>query len=219
MTDTTHPRLFAAFGVGSVVAELAGIAIGAAGGRPFVTITSSPADVRSAYATSVGTAAWIGAYLELISFGMFLAFAIWACLRVGGGLLGAIAAAAATGYTTLSIGALGIGDALAYRAGHGMDVQLATTLTTLNEAVYVCTWFLAVFYLLAVAPMAIATGRRMIGWSAIGVSLLILVTTAVSLDNLGQMSNLLWLLWIVAASVSLARGSDAKAAQAEVALA
>jgi hypothetical protein len=33
------------------------------------------------------------------------------------------------------------------------------------------------------------------------------------------MSNLLWLLWIVAASVSLARGSDAKAAQAEVALA
>jgi hypothetical protein len=219
VTDTTHPRLFAAFGVGSVAAELAGIAIGAAGGRPFVTITSSPADVRSAYATSVGTAAWIGAYLELISFGMFLAFAIWACFRLGGGLLGAIAAAAATGYTTLSIGALGIGDALAYRAGHGMDVQLATTLTTLNEAVYVCTWFLAVFYLLAVAPMAIATGRRMIGWSAIGVSLLILVTTAVSLDNLGQMSNLLWLLWIVAASVSLARGSDAKAAQAEVALA
>jgi hypothetical protein len=219
VTDTTHPRLFAAFGVGSVVAELAGIAIGAAGGRPFVTITSSPADVRSAYATSVGTAAWIGAYLELISFGMFLAFAIWACLRLGGGLLGAIAAAAATGYTTLSIGALGIGDALAYRAGHGMDVQLATTLTTLNEAVYVCTWFLAVFYLLTVAPMAIATGRRMIGWSAIGVSLLILVTTAVSLDNLGQMSNLLWLFWIVAASVSLARGSDAKAVQAEVALA
>jgi hypothetical protein len=219
VTDTTHPRLFAAFGVGSVVAELAGVALGAAGGRPFVTITSSPADVRSAYASSVGTAAWIGAYLELISFGMFLAFAIWACLRLGGGLLGAIAAAAATGYTTLSIGALGIGDALAYRAGHGMDVQLATTLTTLNEAVYVCTWFLAVFYLLAVAPMAIATGRRMIGWSAIGVSLLTLVTTAVSLDNLGQMSNLLWLLWIVVTSVSLARGSDAKAAQAEVALA
>ena len=45
------------------------------------------------------------------------------------------------------------------------------------------------------------------------------MTTAVSLDNLGQMSNLLWLLWIVAASISLARGSAAKAAQAEVALA
>ena len=43
------------------------MAIGAIGGRQFVTITSSPADVRSAFATSVGTAAWVGAYLELLS--------------------------------------------------------------------------------------------------------------------------------------------------------
>jgi hypothetical protein len=215
----SHERLFAALGIGSVVAELGGVAIGAIGGRPFVTITSSPADVRSAFDSSVGVAAWIGAYLEMLSFGMFLAFAIWACARLGGGLLGAIAAAAATGYTTLSIGALGVGDALAYRAGHGMDIQLATTLVTLNEAVYVCTWFLSVFYLLAIAPMALAGGLRIIGWSAVGISLVVLVTTAVSLDNLGQMSNLLWLAWIVGTSVSLARGVRPEAAQAEVALA
>jgi hypothetical protein len=219
MKHSTHERLFAAFGIGSVVAELAGVAIGAIGGRPFVTITSSPADVRSAFDTPVGVATWIGAYLELLSFGMFLAFALWACGRLGGGLLGAIAAAAATSYTAVSIGALGIGDALAYRAGHGMDVQLATTLVTLNEAIYVCTWFLSVFYLLAVAPMALASGRRIIGWSAIGISLVVLVTTAVSLDNLGQMSNLLWLFWIVGTSVSLARGSRTEAAPAKVALA
>jgi hypothetical protein len=216
---TSHDRLFAAFGIGSVVVELAGVAIGAIGGRPFVTITSSPADVRSAFDSSVGVGVWIGAYLELLSFGMFLAFAIWACARLGGGLLGAIAGAAATGYTTLSIGAVGVGGALAYRAGHGMDVQLATTLITLNEAVYVCTWFLSVFYLLAIAPMALAAGRRIIGWSAVGISLVVLVTTAVSLDNLGQMSKLLWLLWIAGTSVSLARGARAEAAQAEVALA
>ncbi len=219
MKHTSHERLFAAFGIGSVVVELAGVAIGAIGGRPFVTITSSPADVRSAFDSSVGVGVWIGAYLELLSFGMFLAFAIWACARLGGGLLGAIAGAAATGYTTLSIGAVGVGGALAYRAGHGMDVQLATTLITLNEAVYVCTWFLSVFYLLAIAPMALAAGRRIIGWSAVGISLVVLVTTAVSLDNLGQMSNLLWLLWIAGTSVSLARGARAEAAQAEVALA
>jgi hypothetical protein len=219
MKHTSHERLFAAFGIGSVAAELAGVAIGALGGRPFVTITSSPADVRSAFDSSVGVGAWIGAYLELLSFGMFLAFAIWACVRLGGGLLGAIAGAAATGYTTLSIGALGVGDALAYRAGHGMDVQLATTLITLNEAVYVCTWFMSVFYLLAIAPMALAGGRRIIGWSAIGISVVVLVTTAVSLDNLGQMSNLLWLAWVAGTSVSLARGVRAEARQAEVALA
>ena len=219
MKDSSHTRLFAAFGVGSVVTELAGIAIGAAAGRPFVTITSSPSDVRSAFDTSVGIATWIGAYLELLSFGMFLAFAIWASIRLGGGLLGAIATAAATGYTTLSIGALGIGDALAYRAGHGMGIQLATTLITLNEAVYVCTWFLSVFYMLAIAPMALAQGRRIIGWSAIGISLVTLVTTAVSLDNFGQMSNMLWLVWIVGTSVSLARSTRTEAAQPEMALA
>jgi hypothetical protein len=216
---STQERLFAAFGIGSVVMELAGVAIGAIGGRPFVTITSSPADVRSAFDTSVGVAAWIGAYMELLSFGMFLAFAIWAAVRLGGGLLGAIAAAWATAYTTLSIGALGIGDALAYRAGHGMDVQLATTLSTVAEAVYVCTWFLSVFYLLAVAPMALAAGRRFVGVSAIGVSLVILATTAASLDNLGQMSNFLWLLWIIGTSVSLARDSRTEVTQTTVALA
>jgi hypothetical protein len=100
-----------------------------------------------------------------------------------------------------------------------MDVQLATTLITLNEAVYVCTWFLSVFYLLAIAPMALAAGRRIIGWSAIGISFVVLVTTAVSLDNLGQMSNLLWLAWVAGTSVALARGVRAEATQAEVALA
>jgi hypothetical protein len=92
-------------------------------------------------------------------------------------------------------------------------------LITLNEAVYVCTWFMSVFFLLAIAPMALADGRRIIGWSAIGISVVVLVTTAVSLDNLGQMSNLLWLAWVAGTSVSLARGVRAEARQAEVALA
>ena len=219
MKHTNHERLFAALGIGSVVTELAGVVIGSTGGRPFVTITSSPADVRSAFATSVGTTAWIGAYLELVSFGMFLAFAVWACARLGGGLLGSIATAAATAYTAVSVVALGIGDALAYRAGHGMDVQLASTLVAVNEAVFVCTWFLSVFFLLAVAPMALAGGRRIVGWSAVGIALVVLVTTAVSVDNLAQMANFLWLLWIIGTSVALARSSAAAAPVAEVALA
>jgi hypothetical protein len=219
MKHIAQNRLFAVFGIASVVAELAGVAIGTAGGRPFVTITSTPADVRAAFAKPVGNAAWVGAYLELLSFGLFLAFAIWVCLRLGGGLLGAIAGAAATGYATLSIGALGVGDAAAYRAGHGMDLQLATMMTTLSEAIYVCTWILSVFYLLAAAPMALAAGRRVVGWSAIAISIVILVTTAVSLDNLGQMSNLLWLLWIVGTSISLGRAPRAEASRVDVALA
>ncbi len=157
--------------------------------------------------------------MELLSFGMFLAFAIWAASGSEAGCWARSPARAATGYTTLSIGALGIGDALAYRAGHGMDVQLATTLSTSTKRSTCAPWFLAVFYLLAVAPMAIAAGRRMVGVSAIGVSLVILATTAASLDNLGQMSNFLWLLWIIGTSVSLARDSRTEVTQTTVALA
>jgi hypothetical protein len=212
-------RLFAACGIGSVILELAGVGIGALGGRPFVTITSSQADVRAAFAKPVSDAAWVGAYMELLSVGLFLAFALWACSRLGGGLPGSIAGAAATGYATLTIVALGIGDAAAYRAGHGIDVQLATTLVVLNEAIYVCTWFLSAFFLLAAAPMALAAGRRVMGWSAIGIPAVIFATTALSLDDFGQMSNLLWLAWIVGTSISLARSPRAVTSPSAVALA
>ena len=60
----THPNrntIFALCGVASVIIELAGVAVGALGNRAFVTITSSPADVRSAFAKPVTTAAWAGA--------------------------------------------------------------------------------------------------------------------------------------------------------------
>jgi hypothetical protein len=205
MNDALQNRLFAGFGIASVVLELAGVAIGALGGRQFATISSTPAQIQAAFAKPVTTAAWVGAYLEILSVGLFLAFAMWACRRLGGGLLGSIAGAAATGYVAVTITALGIGDAIVYRAGHPIDVALASALITLNEAVYVGTWFLAVFFLLAAAPMALAHGLRLLGWSALAVAAIILTTTAASLDNIGQMSNLLWLVWIVGASISLAR--------------
>jgi hypothetical protein len=215
----SHDRLFAALGIGSVVAELAGVAIGAVGGRQFVTITSSPADIRAAFEKPVTTAAWVGSYVEILSVGMFLAFAIWACTRLGGGLLGSIAGATATAYTAVTVTSLCIFDALAYRAGHGLDVPLATTMITVGQAVFVGTWFLAAFFLLAAAAMALSAGRRGVGWSAVAVASIILVTTAVSLDNLGQMSNMLWLFWIIGTSISLARSPRAATSQADVAVA
>ena len=57
----------------------------------------------------------------------------------------------------------------------------------------------------------------MIGWSAVAISAVVLVTTAVSLDNFGQMSNFLWLPWIVGTSSHWP--GDRAEAPAEVALA
>ena len=209
MTQRLHDRLFAGSGIASVALMLAGAGIGTLGHNRNLTISSSPSDVARALAKPASAVYWTGAYIELLSFGFFLAFAIWACAKLGGGVLGQIARAAATGYATVSIGGLAVMDAIAYRSGKGMDIQLGTTLVTLGEALYVCTWFLAAFFLLAAGPLALAAGRRALGGSAIAVAVVQLVLTAVSVDNLGQMTFMLWLAWIVYASFALVRGERA----------
>lgn len=212
MKEPTHDRLFAGLGIASVVLTLVGAVIATVGGKTHnLTITSTPTQIAHAIAKPAGTAVWVGAYLELLSAGAFLAFAVWACIKLGGGLLGAIGCAAATGYATAIVASLSVMSAIAYRAGHGMSLQLATTLVTLNEAVYVGTWFLTVFFLFAAGALALAQTRRGLGWSAIGVATITLIGTAVSLNNLGQMSGLLWFAWIVYASIALARGKRAPA--------
>ena len=219
MNERTHDRLFAGCGIAFVVLDLVGAIIATAGGKTHnLTISSTSAQVAHAVAKPAGTAVWIGAYLELLSVGAFLAFAVWACAKLGGGLLGAIGRAAATGYATVMIASLGVMAAIAYRAGHGMGVQLATTLVTLNEALYVGTWFLTVFFLLAAGALALSGARRgALGWSAISVATITLIGTAVSLENLGQLSSMLWFAWIVYASIAIARGKPTPAGAVAVA--
>jgi hypothetical protein len=218
MNERTHNRLFAGCGLAFVVLTLVGAGIATVGGKTHnLTISSTSAEVARAVAKPAGTAVWIGAYLELLSVGAFLAFAVWACVKLGGGLLGAIARAAATGYATVTIASLGVMAAIAYRAGHGMSVQLASTLVTLNEALYVGTWFLTVFFLLAAGALSLTRMRRALGWSAIGVALLTLIGTAVSVENVGQFSVMLWFAWIVYASIAIARDKPAPARAVAVA--
>jgi hypothetical protein len=205
MNDHLQDRIFAGFGIASVVLMLAGLIIGSTDHDRTITITSSSAEVARAIASPAGSGTWVGAYVELLSFGFFLAFAVWACAKLGGGLLGQIARACATSYATLSIASLALLDAIAYRSGKGMSVQLGSTLVTVNEALYVGTWFLASFFLLAVGALALSSGHRLLGPSAIAVAVIQLVMTAVSVDNFGQMTFTLWLIWIVGASIALAR--------------
>jgi hypothetical protein len=212
MNERTHDRLFAGCGIAFVVLALGGAIIAMVAGETHdLTISSTPTQIAHAVAKPVGTAVWIGAYLELLSIGAFLAFAVWASVKLGGGLLGAIGRAAATSYAAVTIASLGVMAAIAYRAGHGMGVQLASTLVTLNEALYVCTWFLAAFFLVAVGALALTQMRRALGWSAIGVATLTLTGTAVSVESVGQFSALLWFAWIVYASIAIARGKPAPA--------
>jgi hypothetical protein len=205
MNERTHDRLFASCGVASAVLVHVGLFVGVASGQVFVTLASSPAKVAHALANPAGTGVWVGAYLDLLGFGAFLAFAPWATAKLGGGTLGAVARAAGTSYAALGITALCVLDAIELRAGHGMGTQLATALTNVNEALYVGSWFLSAFFLLAAGALALKSGRRALGWSAIAIALLTLIGAAAPTNGLAENPVLLWFIWIAWASITLAR--------------
>jgi hypothetical protein len=117
MNPHRYDRLFVAF----VVLGLAGLGLG--GSIHQLTISSSNGHLAQVLAKPAPTRSWIGAYLELSSFGCFLAFAVWASAKLGGGALGQFARAAGTSYATVSIASLAVVDALSYRAGKGIVLQ------------------------------------------------------------------------------------------------
>ena len=104
-------RWFAACGISSVVIELVGTFIQMGSGKTHsLTWSSSVGAISKAFAKPATTVVWVGAYLEILSMGLFLVFAIWAAKRLGGGLLGSIAAGMAVANLAVSMVSLGLLD-------------------------------------------------------------------------------------------------------------
>jgi hypothetical protein len=211
-------RWFALCGVASVVIELGG-ALVQMGNKDThsLTWTSSTQSIASVFSHHATTSVWVGAYLETVSMGLFLVFALWAARKLGDGLVSSIASGFAVATVAVSMVSLALLSTEAYLAGHGLPVETARTLVTLNGATFVATWFLTAFFLLAVAPLALGAGRRVVGWSAAGIAALILVATAADPGNLGQLAFTLSLVWTVGASIALVRGEPSGAVEAAVA--
>lgn len=214
MSLRLQDRWFALCGVASVVIELVGTFVQMGSNDTHsLTWSSSTAAIARAFSHRATTVVWVGAYLELVAIGLFLVFAIWAARKLGGGVLGSIAAGIAAANLAVSFVSLALLDAAAYLAGGHLPIATARTLVVLNGATFVTTWFLNAFYLLAVAPLALSAGRRVVGWSAVAIAAVTLVSAAASPGNVGQMSTLLWLLWIVGTSVALVRREPQRAPQ------
>jgi hypothetical protein len=206
VTARTHDRLFAACGILFVVLELGGAFLAMGTGKTHgLTVSSTNADIATALAHPAGAGTWVGAYLEIASVCFFLAFAVWVAEKLGGGLLGSVARLAATANAGAGVVSLGVGDAISYEAGRGMSVDVARALVTVNEAIYICTWFVVAGFLAALGLLALRAGRRVVGWSALAIVSLTLVLTPLSFDNLGQMTQMLWPLWVVGVCVALVR--------------
>jgi len=211
-------RWFPLCGLASVVVELAGTFI-QMGSKDTHSLTwsSSDASIVKAFSHHATTVVWVGAYLEIVSMGLFLAFAVWLCARLGGGLLGSVGRGMVIANTAVSMVSLALLDTEAYLAGHELPVSTARVLVTLNGATFITTWFLTAFFLLAVAPLALGHGRRIIGWSAVAVAAVTFVGVAADPNNLGQLSSLFSLIWVVGTCVALLRREPRRAAVPAVA--
>jgi hypothetical protein len=185
-------------GVLFVVLELAGVAVSSSGGRSMAALGDSKAKILDSFSGSVGAGVWIGAYMELASLAAFALFAAW-LLRSRTGPLATAGLVTAGTYVAITIAALVAGDAISYGSSHGLADQSLLTLFYLQAGLFFATWGLAAAFLLLV-PAA--------GWlrrSAVAIAALLLIALAFPTGGASQMPNLLFLIWIVVASVSLSR--------------
>jgi hypothetical protein len=211
-------RWFALCGIASVVVELVGTFIQLSSKDTHsLTWSSSDAAIVKAFSHHATTVVWVGAYLEIVSMGLFLAFAIWLCTRLGAGLYGSIARGMVIANTAVGMVSLALLDTSAYLAGHSLPTSTARVLVTLNGATFITTWFLSAFFLLALAPLALAQGRRIIGWSAVAIAAETLVGAAADPSNLGQLSSMFTLVWVVGVCIALLRREPRHAAVPAVA--
>jgi hypothetical protein len=202
MSTLRSDRIFAALGIGFVVTELVGVGLSSdlhGGG-----VNDSPAQYAAAIANPIAPHNWVGAYLEMLAVGLFLAFAIWAAGKLGEGVLPQLARAAAGAYAAVTVSSLGLMDGYAYREGHGLTVPVARAIGAVMKATYVGSWFLTAFFLLAIGAQALKVARPRLGWSTIAVAAVTLVAIP-SIDNFGELSVLLFFVWVVAAGIALAR--------------
>jgi hypothetical protein len=200
MTPRRSDRIFAALGVGFVATSLAGTVLGADVHGSFDNAAKAAAKI----ATPLSPHVWVGGYLEMLSVGCFLAFAAWATARLGGGVLAQLARTAAAAYAADIVASLGLMYGLGDRFGHGLTVPVARAIDAVNEATYVGSWFLTAFFLLAIGALAVGASRRVLGWSSIGIGVATLAAVP-SLDNLGQLSVLLFFGWVLGCSIALVR--------------
>ena len=200
MNEERFSRIGWLSGVLFVVLELGGFIVGSAAGRATVTLGDSPAKIVNAFADPVGSGVWVGAYMELVSLAALALFAAW-LWRSQRGPLATAALLGVSAYIAVTATSLIIGDVLEYRAGHGMGAQEILSLFDVQSGLFVTSWGIAAGILI-LAPVS--------GWlrvSALVIAALGFIGMAMPKGNPGQFSSMLFLLWVLAASITLGRRS------------
>lgn len=217
MTERSWQRLGAACGVFSVALAIAGLGVMAFSSPKLMdaTLASSEREIAMAFARPATMGVWVGLYLQVIGFLLFVVFAgrLWATLRQAEGGTGWVSNVAFgagllfAGITLLAIAFWGVQD---YQAGAGIDVQAAMLLTDLHIGTYYLSWAIQALFLAATAVVSLGMRAlpRWLGWSAAAISVASLAAVATPTGDFAEIPAFLFLIWIVAVSVVLMRRTD-----------
>jgi len=159
-------------------------------------------------------------FVEMLAFLFFLFFLgnLWSALRRaegGSGWLSATAFGAGLMSVTIKVASAAPVLAARYRAGDGLDPQLARTLQDINDASFYLSFFPLAVLLAAFAMVAIRSGAlpKWLGWIAAAVGLAFIVGgMSGSADLQSEWAGLpmiLFTFWVIAASVVLIRRAGA----------
>ena len=162
----------------------------------------------------------IAFFVEILAFLAFLFFLgnLWSALRRaegGSGWLSATAFGAGLMSVTIKVASAAPVLAARYRAGDGLDPQLARTLQDINDASFYLSFFPLAAFLAAFAIVAIRSGAlpKWLGWIAAAVGLAFIVGgMSGSADLQSEWAGLpmiVFTFWVIAASVVLIRRAGA----------
>ncbi|MFL5800886.1 MAG: hypothetical protein ACJ8CR_04015 [Roseiflexaceae bacterium] len=187
--------------------------LGAASGIVYVVLLIGGGSIE-------GNTFGIAFFVEILAFLFFLFFLgnLWSALRRAEGSSGWLSATAfGAGLMSVTIKIASAAPVLAarYRAGDGLDPQLARTLQDINDASFYLSFFPLAVLLAAFAIVAIRSGAlpKWLGWIAAALGLAFIVGgMSGSVDLHSEWAGLpmiLFTFWVIAASVVLIRRAGA----------
>lgn len=209
MTQRVWQRIGGLCGIGYVLLAILGNEV--LGNPEAPAVGSSPQEIGRFVAEHPFTAKnWTGAYLEVVGLLLFIVFAasLWRYLRrfddagiVSGTVLGAGLVSAAVKLASIPAAAS------AYYRGADFPPELTTALIDINDFSFSLTFAINALLAVGVGIMALRTQAfgRSLGWAAVVIAAGLMVGLATTTSEAAFLPMMLFLLWVVAAGISLFR--------------
>ena len=208
MSDRKLLALGALAGVAYGVFTVAGVVVGGISNPVQFDLFPSAATAARAAATAMPVGVWVGFGIEVLATLFLLAFVVSASAAVraadGQGLIARSAIVAGAINVGLVLASLGVMAARFAGAGHGLDGQSVITLAYLGWGSFFLSWPAMGMFIGLLAAGALRTHvlPAWLGWTGIAVAVIGLAGTLDPI-NLGQLAQLLGLLYVPAAGVAL----------------